>query len=59
MYGIGDILAQTIMLETGNIHRFSTVGDFASYGRCVDSQKTSNGKGQGYYLITDCLDPEG
>lgn len=47
VYGIGDVLAQTIMLETGDIHRFSTVGDFASYGRCVDSQKTSNGKNKG------------
>jgi len=28
--GIGPILALTIMLETGDIRRFSTVGDFAS-----------------------------
>ena len=33
--GIGQILALTIMLETGEIRRFSTVGDYASYCRCV------------------------
>src|SRR5439155_8975847 len=42
--GIGQILALTIMLETGEIQRFSTVGDYASYCRCVGSQKLSNGK---------------
>lgn len=31
--GIGQILALTIMLETGEIKRFPTVGDFASYCR--------------------------
>lgn len=45
--GIGQILALTIMLETGEIKRFSTVGDFASYCRCVGSQKLSNGKKKG------------
>ena len=47
--GIGQILGMTIMLETGEIGRFATVGDFASYCRCVSSQKLSNGnrKGQG------------
>jgi transposase len=45
--GIGEILALTIMLETGNIGRFSSVGNFASYCRCVDSQKISNGKRKG------------
>jgi transposase len=45
--GIGPILALTIMLETGDIRRFSTVGDFASYCRCVGSQKISNGKRKG------------
>ena len=33
--GIGPILSLTIMLETGDIRRFSTVGNFASYCRCV------------------------
>jgi transposase len=45
--GIGEILALTIMLETGEIKRFSTVGDYASYCRCVGSQKLSNGKKKG------------
>jgi transposase len=42
--GIGTILAQTIALETGQIGRFPTVGDYASYCRCVNSTKLSNGK---------------
>ena len=42
--GIGDIPGLTIMLETGDIGRFPHVGDYASYCRCVGSQKTSNGK---------------
>lgn len=45
--GIGEILALTIMLETGDITRFPTVGDYASYCRCVGSQKISNGKKKG------------
>ena len=45
--GIGEILALTIMLETGDIRRFSSVGNFASYCRCVGSQKLSNGKKKG------------
>jgi transposase len=45
--GIGEILALTIMLETGDIRRFATVGNFASYCRCVGSQKISNGKKKG------------
>src|SRR4029077_19731976 len=45
--GIGQILALTIMLETGDIRRFSSVGNFASYCRCVGSQKLSNGKRKG------------
>jgi transposase len=45
--GIGDILALTIMLETGDIGRFATVGNYASYCRCVGSQKLSNGKRKG------------
>jgi len=35
--GIGPILAQTIVLETGHIKRFPSVGDYASYCRCVES----------------------
>ena len=45
--GIGPILALTIMLETGEIERFASVGNYASYCRCVGSQKISNGKRKG------------
>lgn len=45
--GVGDILGLTIMLETGAISRFATVGDYASYCRCVDSRRTSNFKKKG------------
>lgn len=45
--GIGRVLATTIVLETGPIHRFAQVGHFASYCRCVDSQRLSNGKKKG------------
>jgi transposase len=44
---LGPILAQTILLETGDIRRFPSVGDYASYCRCVDSTKVSNGKRKG------------
>lgn len=43
---IGQTLALTIMLETGEIGRFPTVGQFASPCRCVKSTKLSNGKGK-------------
>ena len=45
--GVGPILGLTIMLEVGDIHRFPGAGHFASYSRCVDSQRTSNGKKKG------------
>jgi transposase len=45
--GIGQILALTVMLESGDIRRFPSVGNFASYCRCVGSQKISNGKRKG------------
>jgi transposase len=47
--GIGPVLATTIMLETGTISRFTKVGNFSSYCRCVDSRRESNSrkKGQG------------
>lgn len=47
MNGIGDILALTIMLETGEIKRFPKAGNIASYCRCVGSKKISNGKKKG------------
>ncbi len=45
--GIGQILAMTIMLETGAIHRFKQVGNYSSYCRCVESKRISNGKKKG------------
>lgn len=47
MPGIGQVLATTILLETGPIERFAAAGNFASYARCVDSVHTSNGKKKG------------
>jgi transposase len=46
--GIGLILAMTIMLEVGDIGRFAQVGNFASYCRCVSSQRLSDGKRKGH-----------
>ena len=45
--GIGQVLALTIMLETGDIGRFESVGNCASYCRCVQSNKISKGKRKG------------
>src|ERR1051326_6851207 len=45
--GVGRILALTITLETGDIKRFVSAGDYASYCRTVDSQRLSNGKVKG------------
>jgi len=45
--GIGDILALTIALETGDIRRFPKVGNYSSYCRCVSSQRLSNEKKKG------------
>ncbi len=45
--GIGDILAETILPETGDIGRFKAPGNFASYCRCVGSRRESNGKKKG------------
>jgi len=45
--GIGRILATIILLEMGPIDRFATVGNFASYARCVDSKHMSNSKKKG------------
>lgn len=47
MAGIGDVLATVILLETGSIDRFSGVGNYASYCRCVGSTHESNGKKKG------------
>ena len=48
VYGIGDILALIIALETGEISRFPKVGNYASYCRCVPSQRISNEKKKGH-----------
>lgn len=45
--GIGDILSMTIYLETGDIQRFDSCGNFASYARMVTSKRESNGKKKG------------
>ena len=42
--GIGKVLALTIALETGDIGRFASPGNFASYARTVSSRRESNGK---------------
>ena len=47
VWGIGEILATTIMLETGDVRRFKDVGNYASYCRCVPTIKLSNGKTKG------------
>lgn len=45
--GVGRILGLTITMEVGDIGRFKTPGDFASYCRTVDSKRMSNGKKKG------------
>ena len=45
--GVGRILGLTITLETGEIDRFASAGDFASYCRCVKTERLSNGKKKG------------
>jgi transposase len=45
--GVGKILGMTITMEVGDIERFKTDGDFASYCRAVDSRRLSNGKQKG------------
>jgi transposase len=45
--GVGPALGSTIALETGTIQRFASPGHYASYARCVQSEKISNGKRKG------------
>lgn len=45
--GVGKILGMTITMEVGEIERFKTPGEFASYCRAVDSKRTSNQKTKG------------
>lgn len=42
--GVGQILAATIMLETGPISRFGRAGDYVSYCRKVPTEWSSDGK---------------
>lgn len=42
--GVGRVLGMTITMEVGDIKRFRTDGDFASYCRTVDARRLSNGK---------------
>ena len=44
VWGVGRILGLTIMYEAGDMGRFASPGDFASYCRCVDATRLSNGK---------------
>ncbi len=45
--GVGQTLALTIMYETGEIGRFSGVGNYVSYCRLVQSLRRSNKKKKG------------
>jgi transposase len=45
--GVGRILGMTITMEVGEIGRFPSAGDFASYCRTVDARRTSNEKSKG------------
>lgn len=47
MPGVGNILGLTITLETGDIGRFCSVGNYASYCRKVPVSWTSNDKKKG------------
>jgi transposase len=47
VWGVGKILGLTIMYEAGEMSRFASPGDFASYCRCVNAQRFSNGKKKG------------
>ena len=47
MPGVGKVLGLTITLETVDPRRFASPGDYASYCRCVDSRRMSNGKKKG------------
>lgn len=45
--GIGEILALTISVETGDIKRFADAGNYCSYCRCVQADRISNKKKKG------------
>ena len=45
--GVGIILGMTLTMEAGDIKRFASPGDFASYCRTVEAQRLSNSKRKG------------
>lgn len=45
--GIWIILGMTITMEVGDVKRFASPGDFASYCRTVEAKRTSNSKKKG------------
>ena len=45
--GVGIILSLVITMETGDVKRFASDGNFASYCRLVDSTRFTNGKKKG------------
>src|SRR2546425_166909 len=45
--GVGKILGMTITMEVGEIKRFAGPGNFASYCRTVQAQRTSNDRKKG------------
>ena len=47
VWGVGKVLALTIMYEVGEIERFRKVGNFASYCRLVKTARLSAGKRKG------------
>jgi transposase len=47
VWGVGKVLGRAILLETGPVDRFATVGDYSSYCRAVASQCWSNGRQKG------------
>jgi transposase len=47
VWGIGKILALTVMFEVGDISRFPKVRDFSSYCRLVGAERLSNYKLKG------------
>ena len=47
MPGVGKVLGLTVMLEAGDFSRFPSPGNYASYCRCVKSERISNKKKKG------------
>lgn len=44
---VGHVLGLTVMLEADDFNRFESPGNYASYCRCVKSERTSNKKKKG------------